>query len=430
MSRERPQVRPSSFISLNRDADMERCGAQSHGGLVAVFVVAAIARLAYLAIVPPEPIEPPSDAFYFSRIAENLIEGNGYVSTAARAYQPPGYPAFLALIYSLVGVRFDLARVVLAVVGALQCVASTVWASRLGSRRIGYLAGIVMAIYPPFVRFPQTLFSETLYLAILAVSMLALIRARSRPEILPWISAGILFGLAALTREMTLVMPAVVALWLWFAKRSMSGQQCVIRWLVFTTAMTLTIAPWTLRNYVVLGGFVPISTNAGINFYIGNNSKATGTLWDSRGALAWRVAPGVDWQDGANELAAHRRGLAEGVRHIATNPSSTLALWAKKLWILWRPPFHGYTGNVTADFVRSIWLMCYLAIWLFALCSLAVLGPSWTVQSLPLLMIVAFSAPYIAAYAEPRYRLPMESLLIYYSAIGLDVVIRRFIRTS
>src|SRR5262249_8839645 len=40
--------------------------------------------------------------------------------------------------------------------------------------------------------------------------------------------------------------------------------------------MAAVIAPWTLRNCLVLGAFIPISTNGGLAFYSANNPMASG----------------------------------------------------------------------------------------------------------------------------------------------------------
>jgi hypothetical protein len=40
--------------------------------------------------------------------------------------------------------------------------------------------------------------------------------------------------------------------------------------------LVLVVAPWTYRNYQLLGHFVPVSNTAGISLYVGNNPQATG----------------------------------------------------------------------------------------------------------------------------------------------------------
>ena len=44
--------------------------------------------------------------------------------------------------------------------------------------------------------------------------------------------------------------------------------------LILVAGVALAIAPATLRNYLVEGEIIPISSQAGITFYQGNNEKA------------------------------------------------------------------------------------------------------------------------------------------------------------
>ena len=46
--------------------------------------------------------------------------------------------------------------------------------------------------------------------------------------------------------------------------------------LLLILSAAAVISPWTLRNYRVHGEWILISSNGGINFWIGNNEQATG----------------------------------------------------------------------------------------------------------------------------------------------------------
>ena len=383
------------------------------GLLVAASVLAVVLRVVYVLSVASGPLEPPSDAYYFSLIAENLVAGHGYVELKAHAYRPPGYPWFLAGVYAVAGVRQDLARLALCAVGGLHCALFGMWAGMLGSRRIGALAAFMAAVYPPLIRFPETLFSETFYVFMLALSLTILLAARERTRLSLWGVAGLTFGLTALTREMTLLMPAVLAVWL-VLDRSLTWRQSAWMLGVFAIAMALAVAPWTVRNYRVLGGLAPISTNTGINFYIGNNPTA------ATHGYPWRMAPGVDWDRGGNELIAHRRGLAEGMRYKTEYPRDAAINVVRKAWQLWRPPIYGYEGlGGSARLMRMLWLLSYLGAAALAVYGIVKAAHDWRRLSLPALMLAVFSLPYVVAYPDTRYRLPMETLLLFYSALGL-----------
>lgn len=393
--------------------------------LTGIFLLGLALRLGYIALLRGAPETQTEDPYYYSLIARHLIEGKGFLEIASRAYRPPAYPWLLAGIYSVAGVNLFAARIVLAFFGALSCVCAVLWVRQLSTRRVGYFAGLTAAIYPQFVRYPQTLYSEAFYLFLLFLGMSLLLWALRSNSLMIALLTGTTFGLAALTRETTLMMPAIVGVWLLLARKSVSRSATKV-WLAMAAAIVFTVFPWTVRNYFVLRTFVPIATNSGINFYIGNNPAATG-LPD------WRLAPGVAWNDGGNEVEAHKRGLQEGLRYAREHAAHTVAMWFKKVWLLWRPPVYGYDGlSLSVAAMRLMWLVFYLFTLGFGAYGFVKLwqSPARTIVLLPLLVMICFSIPYILTFTDTRYRLPMEGFAIFYAMIGFELFLRRALKLN
>src|ERR1700761_9150938 len=114
---------------------------------------------------------PVYDAAAYAAIARNLDEGDGF-TVGAKATQPssdysPGLPLFVAGLYKLTGgVHERLARVVLALIGALAPLFAYLLARRLpeacrsrGAKRrgppvvAGLVAALVVAIYPATIEY-------------------------------------------------------------------------------------------------------------------------------------------------------------------------------------------------------------------------------------------------------------------------------------
>jgi hypothetical protein len=86
--------------------------------------------------------------------------------------------------------------------------------------------------------------------------------------------AGLATGAAALVAPVMLItVPAAVAA---DALRRLNVLKVMGRGAVVAAVALAVVAPWTYRNWRVLGEFVPISTNGGVNLWIGNNPNATG----------------------------------------------------------------------------------------------------------------------------------------------------------
>src|SRR3954453_1595487 len=143
---------------------------------------------------------PVYDAQAYASIARNLDEGSGFTVGAA-ATQPssnysPGLPLFVAGLYEVTGgVHERLARLVLAVVGALSVLFAYAIGRRLGrplAKRGGYstqnspnvwaalVGALAVTIYPALLEYQGMLMSEPLAAALLSGGVLAALWAWDR----------------------------------------------------------------------------------------------------------------------------------------------------------------------------------------------------------------------------------------------------------
>jgi 4-amino-4-deoxy-L-arabinose transferase-like glycosyltransferase len=181
-------------------------------------------------------------------------------------FYPPVYPYFLAACQALFG-SLAAAKLAQAVLGALLIPAlSRIGALALGPRT-GIAAAAIAALYPDLVWFSAHFWSETLFLVLLAWAFERLMVASARGERAAALAAGLLFGLATLTRETALYFVPLAALWL-ALDRSQPGARA--RGAAFALAAALTVLPWTCRNWLVYDAFVPVSTSGGLNLWQGN----------------------------------------------------------------------------------------------------------------------------------------------------------------
>jgi len=88
------------------------------------------------------------------------------------------------------------------------------------------------------------------------------------------LGAGLMAGGAALVAPVMLV--TVLAAWVADAFRRIGFLRILGRGVLVAALALAVVAPWTYRNWRAFGEFVPISTNGGVNLWIGNNPNATG----------------------------------------------------------------------------------------------------------------------------------------------------------
>jgi Tfp pilus assembly protein PilF len=150
--------------------------------------------------------------------------------------------------------------------------------------------------------------------ALLNTAMLLLllrIAPQSRP--LSYLAPGFLLGLSALARANILMFWPIAVVWILII------QKAPARWAkagAFTAAAVIAILPVTIHNYIASRDFVPVTSNAGINFYIGNSEVATGIFYPP---------PGTDFVTDATT-----RTYVERLTGRDMTPSEVSAYWFDK----------------------------------------------------------------------------------------------------
>ncbi|MEA2479394.1 MAG: hypothetical protein QOJ07_1316 [Thermoleophilaceae bacterium] len=248
-----------------------------------LIALALVIRLAFIAATPD--YRPKHDDRDYDRLACALVTGDGYPRESPRApagddcrraapsaeptaFRPPGFPMFLAGIYTVarpLGIdRWTAARVAQAVLGALAAALIGLIALRLWGRTTALVAIALAAVYPPLILIGGSLLTEPLFVALVLGTLAAVLAYRADPRRSLLIGAGVLAGLTALTRTNGVLLLLPLALLVFgagaaaAARRTRAGHAAV-----FVAIALVTVAPWTIRNAVALHSFVPVSTEAG-----------------------------------------------------------------------------------------------------------------------------------------------------------------------
>ncbi|MGI8468172.1 MAG: ArnT family glycosyltransferase [Pyrinomonadaceae bacterium] len=231
--------------------------------------------------------DEPNDGKLYAQMAKNLLEQNVFSAESAPPFTPtiirlPGYPLFLAGIYSIFGHDNNTAaRVVQGIFNTATCLLIALlalnWtANEKLKRRAFWLAYFLAALCPFTAIYAATILTETLTIFLLAAMTLAATYAFKteslKPKILWWISAGILSGLAVLLRPDSGLFAAGIGLTIvvtglfqiekrpsFFSKFKTGFLKIIWQGTVFSIAFILPLVPWTIRNEQVFGVFQPLA---------------------------------------------------------------------------------------------------------------------------------------------------------------------------
>ena len=308
-------------------------------GLVIFVALLTVLRVAWVFFVPTQPT---SDSAVYHGLAARLAQTGVYDTAKHRAYWPPGYPAFLALLYTVCGPSVLTAKLSNVALAALADLLTWRVVRNHAGARAAAAALLLTALWPGRNLHVDVLSYDELALALVLASFALLPRSvqkrcqepfsAERPkacfaEKVPdtfsahntwagWATAGFLLGLACLVRPTLGLIPLAVGGWL--LVRVCPLRRAVSRTAVYGLAMLIPIVPWTIRNYVVLHRFVPLTTNAGGNFYNSWAPGGTGEFYKP----AWdRLLAAT----GGDEAEFSPTGFAWGLAAIRSDPAG--AAW-------------------------------------------------------------------------------------------------------
>jgi 4-amino-4-deoxy-L-arabinose transferase-like glycosyltransferase len=389
-----------------------------------LFALALGLRLLLVLILPQQP---HSDAaFYFDR-AVGLVSGQGYSEGGhPTAFWPVGYPALLAGSMILFGKSLA-GPVILNLAAAAATLGLILWFGRRvgGSEAGARIAGLLYALYPASIVYTGETMSETAYSAIAMAAFALLIARRHR---WPWLlAAGLLFGLATLVRPQTMFFPAGALVALAIVFRDFRWKDAVKAGLLVYLALAAAVLPWSIRNEIVLGAFVPVSTNGGVSLLTGANDLATGDHFDWADGPLWR-ASGIPYdQRIERQVALDRRFRAMAKDWIRAHPGRYLMLGVKKAAFLWRKDSDAFwmleysypaagPAVTVAQWVNQLYYMALLALaaFCFAAATRGVLRREEEEARLGLLLCMPIFATLLAFVftGQVRYHFPAMPFVI------------------
>lgn len=266
---ETPRLDPADDASVR----LWRAGPLTFGTVLAV---AFMLRVGWALVVPVVPV---SDSHAYDVFARNLALYNvyGWEPSSPSAYWPVGTSFVYSLLYRTFGVHYSSIVVLNVLLGIVIVGLTMVLARRWHGQVVSVVAGMVVACWPSLVEMTTVLASELPFMALLLGAMV-LWQPESR-SVAKAATAGVVLGAACYVRPTAILIPAVLAA-LSFAGDATRPARVTSRLVVLLAFMVLAIAPWSFRNTRLFHQFVLISTNGGVNAWMGNNPLSDGQYMD------------------------------------------------------------------------------------------------------------------------------------------------------
>jgi 4-amino-4-deoxy-L-arabinose transferase-like glycosyltransferase len=412
----------------------ESAGPADRRNMIIVALVALLLRvLFFLMHRHNNPLfdQPIMDGLYHHEWALRIVSGDFWGDGVF--FRAPLYPYFLALLYKMSGSSIAFALAVQNLIGTATAVLVYLLAREYLARRVALLAGLIAATYWPFLYFEGDLLIVSLILCLNTAALLLAVRAIRRSDARLAGVAGVLFGLSAIARPSVLIVIPFLPLamkrpdttWSYVARRA----------LVLWAGVFVVVSPVLIRNFVVGRDFVPIASQGGVNFYIGNNPESDGrtaivpgTRWDWWGGYedAIRLAEESEGRPlKPSEVSNHY--LRKGLAFVFGSPGQSMPLLARKLYLFWAG---GERSN--NKYIYFFWHQSGLGkvplpgFWLIAPLGLAGAFFLWPRRRelAPLyIFVTAYMAGVVAFFVNARFRLPVVPILIIFGAYAVFYLI-------
>lgn len=402
--------------------------------LFLLFAVAFILKIIYI-VQSGDALHvraPVMDSQYYDETAREIAAGR--LMRHEAFFMGPLYPYFLALVYLVFGHDFMAVRILQVVGGSATVVLTFLLGRRVFRPATAFLGSLLLALYGTITFYEGLLLMTWLGTLLNLLVLVLLFRAGRSGERLFWYAAaGFFLGMSALARANVLVFVPVAVAWIiWIVK----GKRRFAQAAVFTGLTAVTLLPATIHNYAASRDVVLVTSNAGLNFYIGNNGFSNGIF---------RPLPEIDFVRDPTTRTYIERMLGKDLtpsevsrywfdrsfRFIRSHPVAELRLLARKFALY----FSGYeipqieSFAMERDHYPSLRAM-FVSFWF--LVAFGVTGMLFTVRDWRrYFLLVGFFAVYslsvIAFFITARYRVQIAPILALFAAQALLGVMPRYI---
>ncbi len=331
----------------------------------------------------------------------------------ASAWKAPAYPAWVGFWYEVLGNSATRVEYVQSFLAPISVFLTWLLARRLFDPRVAIAAAFVVAIFPLAWEFFGLLYPEALAIPLTTLILLFFLGSQPSPKLA--IGIGALVGVALLIRPTSFFLFAGILVAWWIA----SGPKRAIAMTALALGVAvLIVVPWTVRNYVVADGFIPISVQDAATYGTFNEISAN----DPDQPYAWRyhvvttdelLVDGKPPSDSVLRTELQDRAYDYIADHPDSVPKAFFWNGLTRLWDVRQPkwaraeaPFEGRSTTVS-----TVGLVMY-----YVLLPLALLG-LWRARQrkelvLPILALVLAASVVFTVQGGTRYRAPLEPLIV------------------
>ena len=294
---------------------------------MALLAATAVLRLAHLVAVRDAPFvgQLALDSQEYDRWARAIAAGDWLGS--APFFQAPLYPYLVALVYRFLAAAPVAVYLLQIAVAVLGCWALVRAGEALAGPRAAGATGLLFALYTPFWFYDVQLMKESFAVSAVCLLLFLLLKARASDRLALWFLVGLVSAFLALLRENMLLVVPFLLLLTWRERTGKGWMLALRRCGLLLLGLSLPLLVVASRNAALGGGFLPTTSQGGVNFWIGNNPAADGTY---RPLVPGQAGACLRARRGAHSRRAGGRPAARGGRGLGLLAASLAFVGARR----------------------------------------------------------------------------------------------------
>lgn len=412
-----------------------------------IFLAAFFIRLIYLIQSQSNPAfyTPMVDELWHLNWARDIISGSFWGDGAY--FRAPLYPYLLAFFVKITGDSIFWIRFLQILIASGSAVLVYLLGNKLFSQKIGIIAGLGYSIYGTLIAYETMLLIPVLFVFLNLLAVYLLIYFKDSPVWRHWLVAGMVLGLSAISRPNILLLTPLFLIWIYIIADNSNTKRRIFPALIYLVGLLLPVLSVSARNLVVTGEFILISSQGGVNLYIGNNPETEGLTMlmpeiDLDESLPWteftkatRAAAESEAGRPLSDTEESSFWKSKAVDFIISNPGRFISITFKKCiyFVL------GFENSDQTDlyFARKFSSLYSVLLWnrlvyfpFGMLLPLAIIGmiASWKhrhKQGLVLiyLFILCYIPTVVLFLVTARHRLPVIPFMLLFAAAGIIYLI-------
>ncbi|MHB9011468.1 MAG: hypothetical protein ACYC49_04495 [Ignavibacteriaceae bacterium] len=253
---------------------------------------------------------PIADSKYYIDLALRLYQSGSYVNPSGHltSFWPIGLPAYLSWLMYLSTNYLILAKIFNIVISTIYILVLYL----LFRKELTIKGRIIFLL--AFTLYPDNLFNSNCIMAdypfalLLWISVFIIMKYRNNNKII--LLTSVILALMSYLRPVGLLLPIIFLIDFFKSNNlKISLRHSFIMIIVFC----LVLSPWVYRNYKIFNKFVPVSTNGGFNFLMGNHNNSNGG-----------VNFDFQYNNSLQETKANENAYSKGIDDIIDHPVESL----------------------------------------------------------------------------------------------------------